>query len=111
MSYMKNLQEFKDEMARNAFGAAPSDIPGHCIQCREGFSPSNVYSEAGWKETKISGLCERCFDEITKDIEEDFPEDEPSDGMTDAEADADTLKSAGMGTDEDYIGWEPGMDA
>ena len=28
--------------------------------------------------------------------------DEPDDSMTDAEADADTLKSAGMGTDEDY---------
>lgn len=28
--------------------------------------------------------------------------DEPSDGMTDAEADADTLASAGWGTDEDY---------
>ena len=28
--------------------------------------------------------------------------DEIGDGMTDAEADADTLKSAGMGTDEDY---------
>ena len=29
-------------------------------------------------------------------------DDEPSDNMTDAEADADTLASAGMGTDEDY---------
>jgi hypothetical protein len=28
--------------------------------------------------------------------------DEPDDGMTDVEADADTLASAGMGTDEDY---------
>jgi hypothetical protein len=32
----------------------------------------------------------------------DYIEDEPGDGMTDAEADADTLKSAGYGTDEDY---------
>jgi len=75
MSYMKNqftsLQEFQEELARATFGAAPKDIPGHCIQCREGFSPSNVYSEAGWRETKISGLCERCFDEICKE-----PDDE-----------------------------------
>lgn len=28
------------------------------------------------------------------------------DGMTDVEADADTLKSAGYGTDEDYRGYE-----
>ena len=26
--------------------------------------------------------------------------------MTDVEADADTLKSAGWGTDEDYTGWD-----
>lgn len=37
--------------------------------------------------------------------------DEPWDGFTDAEADADTLASAGYGTDEDYspcsaAGWE-----
>lgn len=33
-------------------------------------------------------------------LEEDF--DGPEDNFTDAEADADTLASAGMGTDEDY---------
>lgn len=33
---------------------------------------------------------------------EDIPDYEPEDPFTDAEADADTLKSAGMGTDEDY---------
>lgn len=32
------------------------------------------------------------------------PDISDDDGMTDAEADADTLKSAGMGTDEDYGG-------
>lgn len=32
---------------------------------------------------------------------EDYPE-ECDDNLTDAEADADTLASAGMGTDEDY---------
>ena len=30
------------------------------------------------------------------------PETEIGDGMTDIEADADTLRNAGMGTDEDY---------
>lgn len=33
---------------------------------------------------------------------EDFDEDFPEDNLSDAEADADTLASAGMGTDEDY---------
>ena len=36
--------------------------------------------------------------------------DEPEDFMTDVEADADTLASAGWGTDEDY-GWYGGEDA
>lgn len=31
-----------------------------------------------------------------------YPDFEPDDFMSDAEADADVLKSAGMGTDEDY---------
>jgi hypothetical protein len=35
------------------------------------------------------------------DVGDDYPEPE-DDGYTDAEADADTLASAGMGTDEDY---------
>lgn len=39
------------------------------------------------------------------DMHYDDPHDDdemPDDGMTDAEADADTLRSAGWGTDEDY---------
>lgn len=39
------------------------------------------------------------LDEDAAPITEDV---EYGDGMTDAEADADTLRSAGMGTDEDY---------
>lgn len=38
---------------------------------------------------------------------EDFDDD---DGMTDAEADADTLRGAGMGTDEDYGFFGDGLD-
>ena len=36
------------------------------------------------------------------DYGEDDPDPEIGDGMTDVEADADTLASAGWGTDEDY---------
>ena len=45
---------------------------------------------------EISTLVEETFEP-----EQDGPEYEPSD-MTDVEADADTLRSAGYGTDEDY---------
>jgi len=42
-----------------------------------------------------SFLAEAPSEAATEDVEY-------GDGMTDAEADADTLRSAGMGTDEDY---------
>ena len=35
-----------------------------CIECGHEFSDNNVYSDAGWRETKISGMCEVCFDEM-----------------------------------------------
>lgn len=35
-----------------------------CRRCGEPFTDANVYSEAGWLETGISGLCETCFDAI-----------------------------------------------
>lgn len=44
--------------------------------------------------TSRYSICEGCLNRPDPD--------EPSDGMTDVEADADTLASAGMGTDEDY---------
>lgn len=36
--------------------------PGICIQCRRPFSINNVFTEAGWREVHISGICEKCFD-------------------------------------------------
>lgn len=41
----------------------------HCVQCGEAFSNDNVFSQAGWKETKLSGLCERCFDDAFREAE------------------------------------------
>jgi hypothetical protein len=42
-----------------------------CGECKERFCDDNCYSEAGWQETQISGLCERCFDALTKDDEDE----------------------------------------
>jgi hypothetical protein len=33
-----------------------------CRCCHQPFSDANVYTEAGWIETRISGVCEVCFD-------------------------------------------------
>lgn len=43
----------------------------HCRSCGEPFSYANVYSEAGWIETRISGLCEVCFDTMADFIARD----------------------------------------
>lgn len=47
-----------------------SDLRTHCENCGDLFEPGvNVHSDAGWKETQISGFCENCFDEITLEEE------------------------------------------
>lgn len=60
------LQELKDGIARNLFGMTIKDAIQQriCIDCKK--SPK-FYSEAGRREYLISGLCEPCFDRITKD--------------------------------------------
>ncbi|CAB3758458.1 hypothetical protein LMG29542_03344 [Paraburkholderia humisilvae] len=47
-----------------------------CRCCGQPFSDANVYSEAGWIETRISGLCEVCFDTIADLIAGDADDDE-----------------------------------
>lgn len=37
---------------------------GRCINCGEYFSEHNTFTDAGWRETKISGMCENCYDEL-----------------------------------------------
>jgi hypothetical protein len=37
---------------------------GICVECNK---PAKWYTEDGEKEYYISGLCEKCFDEITKE--------------------------------------------
>ncbi|MGF6932952.1 hypothetical protein OKW41_002091 [Paraburkholderia sp. UCT70] len=40
-----------------------------CRCCGQVFSDANVFSDAGWIETRISGLCEVCFDTVADLIE------------------------------------------
>lgn len=48
---------------------------GCCIECKKPFEDGvNVHTEAGWRETKLSRMCESCFDDmeiISED--EEFP--------------------------------------
>lgn len=43
---------------------------GHCLRCKDPFTEANVYTAAGWRETKISGFCERCFNEMFAEEDE-----------------------------------------
>ena len=60
-----NVQEFKDTMTKDLFKMTIGEAIGKgiCIQCKDPALP-NCYSDAGIKEYKVSGLCEKCFDEI-----------------------------------------------
>ncbi len=58
----------------------------HCIACGSRFTDANVYSEAGWLETQISGMCELCFDTVADlfskegDDADDSEAERPGDG-------------------------------
>ena len=58
MSFLQDIQA----QCRDLAGWKPMDGK-HCVQCGEVYSAKNVYTTDGWKETRITGLCERCFDE------------------------------------------------
>jgi hypothetical protein len=53
---------------------------GVCVGCSQPFTASNVHTAAGWSETKISQLCEDCFDAVTAesddepDLDDEFEE-------------------------------------
>lgn len=45
-----------------------------CINCGEKFSSVNIFTDAGARESQISSMCEKCFDELFAD--EDDPDEE-----------------------------------
>jgi len=63
---MVTLEKFKDNLAFDIYGMTKSEAikKGICIQCKEPAIPK-CYSNAGLREYRISGLCEKCFNEIT----------------------------------------------
>lgn len=65
-----DLEALKENLAKQAFGGAP--VPeGHCRSCRQPFSDANVFTPAGWGETQLSKLCEKCWDEMWKEEDAD----------------------------------------
>jgi len=73
---------------------------GYCATCdTTGIVATSFRDDISRKEYSISGMCQSCQDDVFGVSEPD--DDEPYE-MDDVEADADTLASAGWGTDEDY---------
>lgn len=66
----ESLKQIKNQLALNLFGLTLEDahLQHICIKCKEPISQSNVYTSAGYREYEISGLCENCYDEITKRV-------------------------------------------
>ena len=62
------MQEFKDKLATDLFEMTLEDAQrgGICISCNEPARPK-CYSQAGLREYEISGLCEKCFDNLFKE--------------------------------------------
>lgn len=58
-----DLTVFRERVAEEAFGSA-KQVDGHCRRCKQPFTPDIVFTASGWRETAISGVCEKCFDEM-----------------------------------------------
>lgn len=59
------LKASSDRLNREAFGETIQEAndKGNCIVCKQPALPK-CYSEVGRREFYISGICEKCFDEI-----------------------------------------------
>lgn len=57
------------KLKKDLFGEV---VDNHCVDCKQEFTNKNVFSEAGWRETQITGLCEKCFDRLTIYDEDEY---------------------------------------
>ena len=91
-----------DSMLSSIFGVdrVKTISEAFCVSCdSEGNNAASFRDDISRKEYAISGMCQSCQDDVFGVGE---PEDDEPYEMSDVEADADTLSSAGWGTDEDY---------
>ena len=61
MTSQKLIHIFPKEQQLNILDRRQRHV---CITCAQPFTDANVYTALGWKETKISGMCEECFDDL-----------------------------------------------
>lgn len=62
------LKDLKENLAKSIYGITPTEAKAKniCIRCKK--SPT-FSTEIGKNEYRISGLCEPCFDELTREEE------------------------------------------
>ena len=73
-----NLNDLTNHVALKMFGMTVTEahVKHICVDCKspirdergtdETGENGQIYSDAGWKEYRISGLCETCFDNATR---------------------------------------------
>lgn len=63
-----DLQELKNNLAKEAFGLTKEEAitKGICLYCKEQ-AMWKCSTRAGRREYLTSGICEECFDDITKE--------------------------------------------
>jgi hypothetical protein len=63
MTQSPALKALSDKLMAEMY---PNAKPGCCVECNQPFTEKNVFTQAGWAETKLSQTCEACFDRIWK---------------------------------------------
>lgn len=41
-----------------------------CTRCGVPFTQYNIFTRFGWRETQISGFCEKCFNNLFNDLDD-----------------------------------------
>ena len=64
------LGQFQKALQEEIYGTTPGNC---CVSCKQPFVlGKNVHTQSGLKETKISGLCEDCWDRMFSDCGDDL---------------------------------------
>jgi hypothetical protein len=63
MKEKTELEKLKEDAAKAAGFDTEQREKGYCIKCRQPARP-RCYSQAGFNEYAITGICEVCFDDL-----------------------------------------------
>jgi len=74
LSYGRQLPESEDDYLELKRQNRVKHIK--CVDCSAPFDNGNTHTEAGWRDTQITGFCEACTDAL---FQEDNEEDDDPD--------------------------------